>query len=67
MIGVQDLINHRHKQEQTHAMLVPAPAIVLQLGRFHYEANKSQAIKRRFKVGSERRVRAPCFREALDS
>ena len=47
---VQSLVQHWHNQRPRHASLVIPPAIILQVGRFHYDTTRGRATKRRYRV-----------------
>ena len=46
----QDLVFCWHRQQETHAAWTAPSAIILQVGRFHYDRLHGRAIKRRYGV-----------------
>ena len=61
VVTVQGLIDQWHMQEQKHAMFVPADAVIFQLCRFHFAAEGSRAVKRRYEVQPDPIAELPLF------
>ena len=59
--SVQSLVHNWHDQQPRHAALAIPPAIILQVGRFHYDTTRGRAIKRRYETVPDTYIRFPVF------
>ncbi|CAE7389420.1 unnamed protein product [Symbiodinium sp. CCMP2592] len=64
-ISVQRLVEQWQNQDCKHAMLTPAKAFILQVGRFHRDSESGITTKRRHRVVPSRFLDVPVFREGL--
>ena len=58
---VQDLVNCWHGQSRRHAAVHVPSAVILQVGRFHFDALRARAIKRRYRVLLDRVIHFPVY------
>ena len=58
---VQDMINAWHRQEDVHALVCWPSAIVLQAGRFDFDAGHNRALKRRYEIEPSPLIKMPGF------
>ena len=57
----RSLISRWHQQAELHAALAPATILILQVCRFHFEADNQVATKRRYRVVPDPYLDVPCF------
>eukprot|EP00439_Symbiodinium_sp_Y106_P045034 s6688_g5.t1 len=58
---VQDMIQAWHRQEDVHALVCWPSAIILQAGRFDFDAAQNHAIKRRYELWPSAQISVPRF------
>ena len=65
VFSIQQLVTCWHSQTQVHAAIEAPSAIILQVGRFHFDEGRSHAVKRKYRVSLERHVMFPVFMQGL--
>ena len=59
--AVQDMINAWHRQVDVHALVCWPSAIILQAGRFDFDADQNHAIKSRYELWPSTQISVPRF------
>ena len=60
-VTVQDMIDNWHHQGSVHAVMFGPEALIVQVGRFDYDAQSDRALKRHFQLLPEPFIEVPVF------
>ena len=61
VVTAQSLLSKWHQQAELHAAVAPATILILQVCRFHFEADNQVVTKRRYRVVPSPYPDVPCF------